>query len=200
MPLFSFKKPSVDFVVAALGNPGKKYENSRHNAGFLAAAFWMDALSLTPKRARFHALCAEVETENRRGLILLPQTYMNESGLSVAEAMRFYRLPAEKLIVLSDDIHLPCGMIRVRTGGSDGGHNGLKSIIAHLKSDAFSRVRIGVGEPKSPEEQIDWVLSDFSKADRQLLIAETFPHVCDALSLLLQNNPTEAMNRYNHKK
>lgn len=197
--LSAFRRPGVDFIVAALGNPGKQYENSRHNAGFLCAAYWMDQLSARPTRARFHALTCEVTVENRRGLIILPQTFMNNSGLAVAEAMRFYRLAPEKLIVLSDDIHLNCGMIRVRAGGSDGGHNGLKSVISHLKSNAFCRVRIGVGEPKSASEQIDWVLSDFSKADQSTLKNEAFPHACDAVELILSGNIGEAMNRYNHK-
>lgn len=198
--LFSkLKKSGVEYVIAALGNPGKKYENTRHNAGFLCAAALLKREGADIRRARFHALTATLELSGRRVLLLLPQTYMNRSGQSVREAMEFYKLPPEKLIVLSDDIHLPVGGLRIRARGSAGGHNGLRDIISHIKSEEFVRIRIGVGEPKGPgEEQIDWVIGDFSKADQKALVP-VFEDVVSALDLLVEGRVEEAMSRYNKR-
>ncbi len=198
--LFSkFKKSGVEYVVAALGNPGKKYENTRHNAGFLCAAALLKREGADLRRARFHALTGELTLSGKRVLLLLPQTYMNRSGQSVREALAFYKLPPERLIVLSDDIHLPVGGLRIRKSGSAGGHNGLRNIIDCIGSDAFARVRIGVGEPKGPgEEQIDWVIGDFSKEDQKRLTG-VFDDALSALDLLVQDKCDEAMNRYNKK-
>lgn len=198
--LFSnLKKSGVEYVIAALGNPGKKYENTRHNAGFLCAAALLKREGADIRRARFHALTATLELSGRRVLLLLPQTYMNRSGQSVREAMEFYKLPPEKLIVLSDDIHLPVGGLRIRARGSAGGHNGLRDIISHIKSEEFVRVRIGVGEPKGPgEEQIDWVIGDFSKADQKALVP-VFEDAVSALDLLVEGRVEEAMSRYNKR-
>ena len=194
-----FGKQKIEYVVAALGNPGKKYENTRHNAGFLCAAYLLDREKSFIRRARFHALTAELTLSSKRVLLLLPQTYMNLSGNSVGEAMRFYHLPPENLIVISDDIHLPVGAMRVRKSGSAGGHNGLRNIIAALGSDAFTRIRIGVGEPpEAGQEQIDWVTGDFSKADQKALVP-VFEHACAALDLILAGKTDEAMNQYNRK-
>lgn len=196
--LFSkLKKSGVEHVVAALGNPGKKYENTRHNAGFLCAAYLLKSVGADVRRARFHALTAELTLAGKRVLLLLPQTYMNRSGESVREALAFYKLPPEKLVVLSDDIHLPVGGLRIRKSGSAGGHNGLRSIREHLKSDAYARIRIGVGEPSGAgDEQIDWVLGDFSKADQQTLLS-VFDDACKALELILNDDCDGAMNRFN---
>lgn len=198
--LFSkYKKGGVDFVIAALGNPGKKYENTRHNAGFLCAAYLLKREGQQIGRARFHALTADFSLAGKRVLLLLPQTYMNHSGQSVREALDYYRLPPEKLIVLSDDIHLPVGGLRIRPSGSAGGHNGLRSVEKHLGSQNYIRVRIGVGEPAAPgEEQIDWVVGDFSKADQRAL-PEVFDAACRALDTIVQGQTAEAMNRYNRK-
>lgn len=198
--LFSKRKKSgVDYVIAALGNPGKKYENTRHNAGFLCAAALLSREGADVRRARFHALTTELTLGDRRVLLLLPQTYMNRSGESVREALAFYKLPPERLVVLSDDIHLPVGSLRIRKSGSAGGHNGLRNIADHLKSENFARVRIGVGEPKGPgEEQIDWVIGDFSKADQKALLP-VFEAACSALDLIVDERIEEAMNRYNRK-
>ena len=198
--LFSkFKKSGVEYVVAALGHPGKKYENTRHNAGFLCAAYLLKELGEDVRRARFHALTAELTLGGHRVLLLLPQTYMNRSGESVREALSFYKLPPEKLVVISDDIHLPVGGLRIRKGGSAGGHNGLRSINDHIKSENYARIRIGVGEPKGPgDEQIDWVIGDFSKADQAILPA-VFDDACRALSLLVDESADEAMSRYNKR-
>lgn len=196
--LFSkFKKSGVEYVVAALGNPGKKYENTRHNAGFLCAVYLLKKLGADLRRARFHALTGEVTLAGKRVLLLLPQTYMNRSGESVREALAFYKLPPEKLVVLSDDIHLPVGGLRIRKSGSAGGHNGLRSIQDHLKSEAYARIRIGVGEPSGAgDEQIDWVIGDFTKADQAVLPA-VFEDACQALELVLDGRTDEAMNHYN---
>ena len=150
--------------------------------------------------ARRHCSSARARPfDGHRVLLLLPQTYMNRSGLSVHEALEFYKLPPENLIVLSDDIHLPVGGLRIRKSGSAGGHNGLRDIINQVKSENFARIRIGVGEPAGPgEEQIDWVIGDFSAADKKKLPA-VFDSALAALSLILDGRADEAMNRYNKK-
>ncbi len=198
MPLFSkFQKQPFDYVIAALGNPGPKYENTRHNAGYLCAAYLLKELGKDIRRVRFHAMTAEISLGDKRVLLLLPQTYMNNSGQAVAEAMSFYKLPPEKLIVLSDDIHLPVGALRIRKNGSAGGHNGLRSIESHLHSQNYARVRIGVGEPTGAgEEQVNWVIGDFSKADR-LVLPKVFERAVAALNLIVADRTDEAMNRYN---
>lgn len=199
MALFEkFKKPRLEAVIAALGNPGREYAKNRHNAGFLCADQLCENAGVALKRAKFSALVTELTLKGHRTLLLLPQTYMNLSGKSVWEAMSFYRLPPEKLIVLVDDIHLPCGMIRVRTHGSAGGHKGLKSISEALHSEAYTRVRIGVGAPQSAEQQSDFVLGDFTKSEQEKVTA-SFACAEDALRLILDGNTAEAMNRYNHK-
>jgi len=174
------RKNGIQWLVVFLGNPGPKYANTRHNAGFLAA----DALSREKNtginRLRFRALTGKCELGGESVLLMKPQTYMNNSGESVGQAARFFKIPPERVIVVADDISMPCGKLRIRTKGSAGGHNGLKSIIAHLGTDAFPRIKIGVGAPvHGGQEQIDWVLGvpqnqdweDFSDACKRAAAA-----------------------------
>ena len=151
---------SVQWRAVFLGNPGPKYSGTRHNAGFLAADELAKKTGTAISRLRFRALTGRLELSDGTGVLLMkPQTYMNESGQAVGQAARFYKIPPEHVLVVSDDINLPCGRLRIRERGSAGGHNGLKSIIAHLGSEDFPRVRIGVGAPpQGGSEQIDWVL------------------------------------------
>ena len=187
----------IQWLAVFLGNPGPKYAGTRHNAGFLAA----DALAKTEKlsitRLRHRALTAKWELDGQTVLVMKPQTYMNESGVSVGEAARFYKIPADHVIVVSDDIALPCGKLRVRIKGSAGGHNGLKSIIAHLGTDEFPRIRVGVGAPPhGGNEQIDWVLGVPKNQDW-----EDFSAACgrtaEAVKSYILHGANQTMNKYN---
>ena len=193
-----FRSAGVQWLVVCLGNPGPRYAATRHNAGFLAADALAKDRGVSVTRARFHALTGTWKLpDGQTALIMKPQTYMNESGIAVGEAARFYKLPADHVLVIADDISLPLGKLRIRTKGSAGGHNGLKSIISHLGTDAFPRVKIGVGAPPDRgQEQIDWVLGvprnqdweDFSDACRR---------AADAAQDIITNGPETAMGKYN---
>ena len=195
-----FASPSVRWLAVFLGNPGPQYAGTRHNAGFLAADALAADKCLRIARLRFRAMTARLELDGTGVLVMKPQTYMNESGQAVGQAARFYKIPPERVLVVSDDINLPCGRLRVRTKGSAGGHNGLKSVIAHLGSEDFPRIRIGVGAPPhGGEEQIDWVLGvprnqdweDFSSAcARAAKAAETY----------ITLGPEQAMDRFNRQE
>lgn len=193
----------VTHIVVGLGNPGDKYFNTRHNAGFLCIDYIAQTVGARIDRSRFHALCGEAQIGAHRVLLLKPQTLMNRSGLSVGEAAAFYKIPPEKVIVLSDDITQAPGKLRVRRKGSAGGHNGLKDIIAHLASDNFPRIRIGVGEKPHPDYDLAaWVLSEFSKAEQEALFG-AFGCVRQGLDHVLNEKFDEAMqicNSYDPKK
>ena len=156
------------WLVVFLGNPGLRYEGTRHNAGFMTADALAKKLDLSINRARFHALTGKTEIGGESVLLMKPQTYMNLSGEAAAEAAKFYKIPPERVIVVSDETALPIGKLRVRSKGSAGGHNGLKSIIACLGSDQFPRIRLGVGAPPHPDyDMADWVLSAFKNQDAE---------------------------------
>ena len=194
--LFGSRRGAVDFVIVGLGNPGPKYACTRHNAGVRALTALAERLGVTLTRARFHALTAEAELGGRHCLLLFPQTSMNESGVAVAEALRFYKLKPSQLLVLSDDISLPVGTVRVRRKGSDGGQKGLRSIIGHVDSEEFARVKIGVGQKPHPEMDLaDWVLSRFTAAEEQAL-APALEAATGAAELIAAGEIDQAMNRY----
>ncbi len=162
----------VSYLVVGLGNPGDKYFLTRHNTGFLTLDYISQKCSVKVDRLKYKSLCAEANICGKRVLLMKPQTFMNNSGEAVAAAASFYKIPPENIIVIFDDISLPVGRMRVRKCGSAGGHNGIKSIIEHLSSDAFPRIKIGVGEKPHPDFDLaDWVLSDFSKEDREKLFS-----------------------------
>ncbi len=186
----------VEYLIVGLGNPGKKYEGTRHNAGFMALDVLAARCGAQVSRAKFHGLCGGAEVGGRRALLLKPATFMNLSGQSVCEAQAFYKIPPEKTILLSDDISLAPGRIRVRAKGSDGGHNGLKSIFGLAGSDAFPRVKIGVGAKPASWDLADWVLSAFTVQERALL-GDALEHAADAVEWMVQGKISEAMNRYN---
>ena len=154
----------ISWIVVGLGNPGEEYKNNRHNAGFLTIDALADSLGLHIDRMKFHALTTEATIGNTRVLLLKPMTYMNESGLAVSEAASFYKIPADHILVISDDISLAPGKLRLRKKGSAGGQNGLKNIINRLGTEDFPRLKMGVGAKPHPDYNLaDWVLSDFSK-------------------------------------
>ncbi len=187
----------IEFLIVGLGNPGGKYEITRHNAGFLWADLFAESLNTEIKRLKYHALTAEVNIDGHRCLLMKPQTFMNNSGEAVSEAAKFYKIPLEKIIVVFDDISLPIGKLRVRRKGSAGGHNGIKSIVAHLGSENFPRVKIGVGAKPHPDYDLaDWVLTSFKKEDFPAL-KEAMESACKAVELIVKGETDKAMNQYN---
>ena len=194
-----FSSRSVSWLVVFLGNPGLRYEGTRHNAGFMAADAFSRKHDVRITRTRFRALTAQCGIGGKQILLMKPQTYMNLSGEAVGQAARFYKIPPERILVVSDDISLPVGSLRIRTKGSAGGHNGLKSIIAALGTDEFPRIRIGVGSPPHPDyEMMDWVLSAFRDEDA-VLMAEAASRAADAAECYIAQGPEKTMNLYNRK-
>ena len=185
------------YIIAGLGNPGPDYEKTRHNIGFLTANAIAADLGGKIDRLKFRSLTANAVIAGEKCLLMKPQTFMNNSGEAIGEAARFFKVPPENIIVISDDISLPPGTIRIRRKGSAGGHNGLKSIIAHLGSDNFPRVKVGVGERKNPDSDLaNHVLGTFSKEDVKVM-NEAILDAVDAVELIVSGKTDEAMNRYN---
>ena len=186
----------ITHIVVGLGNPGAEYEATRHNAGYLAIDALAREMGVTVNRARFKSLTAECEIAGHRVLLMKPETYMNNSGEAVGEAARFYKIAPENIIVLCDEISFAPGKMRIRRRGSAGGHNGLKSIIAHLSSEDFPRFKLGVGQKPSPDYDLAaWVLSRFGKEEGEALAA-LYPSICEAVRLVILGNIDEAMNKY----
>ena len=191
------KSSSLDWIVVFLGTPGDKYENTRHNVGFMTADALGEKLNKPIQRLKFKALTNVVEYGGCRVLLMKPTTYMNLSGEAVREACMFYKLPPERVLVVSDDVSLPVGKIRLRRNGTAGGHNGLRSIIGQLHSDQFPRLKIGVGAKPHPDyDMADWVLGRFSKEDRKAIDA-AIDRALDAMECLFTQGIDKAMNRYN---
>ena len=187
----------VSWLIVFLGNPGPKYECTRHNAGFMTADAMAKKLGVSINKLRFKALTASAEINGEKVLLMKPQTFMNLSGKAVGEAARFYKVPPEHVIVVSDEVSLPLGKLRVRPKGSAGGHNGLKSIIAHLGSDAFPRIRLGVGAPPHPDyDMADWVLSVFRNQDLEDMLSAS-DRAAEAVITYITDGPERAMNRFN---
>lgn len=190
----------VAFLVVGLGNPGREYLYTRHNTGFLTLDYIAERLSVTVNRAKFNALTADALIGGVRVLLMKPQTYMNESGVAVRQAADFYKIQPDHIIVISDDISLPVGMMRVRRSGSDGGQKGLRSIIYHLGSDKFPRLRIGIGEkPHSDYPLADWVLSEFTKEEQKMLFDE-FGTAMNGIERIIAGDFDSAMMICNGKK
>ena len=186
----------VSYVVACLGNPGKEYARTRHNAGFMCAEYLSEKTGIAVDRARFKALCGEMTLGGKRALILKPQTFMNLSGEAVREALAFYNLdPKTQLLVIYDDIYLDVGRLRIRAKGSDGGHNGIKSISYQLGTDEYARIRIGVGKPPVGGDMPSWVLGNIPEKDRESFF-ETLGRACEAAELIVSGDIQGAMNRY----
>ncbi len=190
-----FKKPGkYSWIVVFLGNPGPKYAMTRHNAGFITAEEYAKKKGVRIDRLKFHALTGEAETCGERLFLMKPQTFMNESGKAVHEAMCFYKVPLDRVLVVSDDVTLDLGRIRIRRSGSAGGHNGLKDIIARCGGDGFPRIKLGVGKPE--HDMIDWVLSPFRDADAVEIFAAA-RRASDAIDGIVAEGVDKAMNDYN---
>lgn len=187
----------IEFLIVGLGNPGKNYEFTRHNAGFLTLDHIASELDTEINNLKNNALVADVVINNHRCLLVKPQTFMNNSGTAVRDIAKFYKIPPEKIIVIFDDISLPCGKLRIRRKGTDGGHNGIKSIIYHLNSDQFPRIKIGVGAKPNPEYDLaNWVLSKFGKDDTEQLKA-AITKATEVLPFILDGEIDKAMNKAN---
>ena len=187
----------IEYIVAGLGNPGAKYEFTRHNAGYLAIDTIAEKCSARVDRSKFHSLVGEATVGGKRVLLMKPETFMNNSGEAVGEAARFYKIAPENVIIISDDISLPVGKIRIRRKGSHGGHNGLKSIEAHLGTNTYQRIKMGVGEKPHPEYDLaDWVLGKFFKEDTESLNKARL-NTYSALTLVIEGKTEEAMAKFN---
>lgn len=187
----------VEYLIVGLGNPGLQYEGTRHNAGFIVIDALSEKHGFEIKKMKFKALCGDVSIGGKHCVVLKPNTYMNNSGQSVEEAMHFYKLDIDHVIIVYDDISLDPGKMRIRRKGSDGGHNGIKSIIHLTGEDTFPRIKMGVGKKPHPKYDLaDWVLGKFSDEDREK-IDETAKKACEAIELIVSDKIDEAMNKFN---
>lgn len=195
--LFNKKSGGVDWLLVCLGNPGDQYENTRHNAGFMVADELADRHNIPVQRLKFRALTNTITVGDQKVLLMKPVTYMNLSGEAVHEAAAFYKIPPEHILVISDEVALAPGKLRVRRSGSAGGHNGLKNIIAHLGTDQFPRIRGGVGQKPHPDyDMADWVLGKFQGEDKKA-VESAVKRAADAAECLIREGVDKAMNKYN---
>jgi PTH1 family peptidyl-tRNA hydrolase len=193
-------KTNETWLIVGLGNPGKEYARTRHNCGFRAIDVLAEKLSCKVDKGKFQGLYGQCSYEGRKLLLLKPQTYMNLSGRSVLQLSAYFSIPPQRIIVLFDDISLEPGRLRIRPDGSAGGHNGIKSIIAELGSQAFPRVKIGVGGKPNPDADLaDWVLSGFS-ANEEKALASALERAADAALCIIEKGTAEAANRFNGSK
>jgi PTH1 family peptidyl-tRNA hydrolase len=187
-----------EFLIVGLGNPGNKYTLTRHNAGFLCLDMLAEKLSFRIDRLKYKSLMADVNINGHRCIVMKPQTFMNNSGEAVRECASFYKIPPEKVIVIYDDISLDVGKLRIRRKGTDGGHNGIKSIIYHLNSDQFPRIKVGCGKKPHPDYDLaDWVLSKFPDSDKENLDA-ALTKATKATKEIITKGIDSAMNKYNN--
>lgn len=186
----------ITHIVVGLGNPDRKYENTRHNAGFIGLDALAEKYGASVDRLKYKSYCASVEIGGAKVLLMKPQTYMNNSGEAVAEAMNFYKIPPENVIIIFDDISLDVGLMRVKRKGSDGGQKGMRSIIYLSGSDNFPRVKIGIGHKPEKWDLADWVLSQFSDSERKA-VDEVAAKAVSAVEYILAGNIDKAMNLYN---
>lgn len=185
------------WLVVGLGNPGRRYEGTRHNAGFMAVERLQRRLPEGTSRARFQAHIVETRDGDSRVVLAQPQTFMNESGIAVAQLVRWYKVPLDRLLVVYDDLDLPLGTIRLRADGSDGGHNGIASIIRSLKTNTFPRLRIGISRPASGPT-VPYVLSRFNATERREL-EDILDRASDAILVWIREGLVSAMNQFNQK-
>ena len=194
------KNTSENWLIVGLGNPGREYEKTRHNCGFRALDILAGQLGAKVDKLKFQGLYAQVNYEGKKLFLLKPQTYMNLSGRSVLQLSAYFNIPPQRIIVLFDDISLEPGRLRIRADGSAGGHNGIKSIIQEIGSQAFPRVKIGVGAKPNPNYDLaDWVLSTFS-AQEEKALAVSLENAAKAALAVIDHGVPEAANRFNGSK
>ena len=195
--MFFKKQTSIDTIIVGLGNPGKKYEGTRHNAGFAALDHVAEKWGVRVTKAKFDALTGTGTAAGVKVLLMKPQTFMNLSGDAVRKAADFYKVPPDHVLVVLDDTALAVGKLRVRRGGSAGGHNGLKNIIQHLGTDQFPRIRVGVGQKPHPDYDLaDWVLGRFTGEDKKAIDAAV-KRAADGVECILKDGLEQGMNRFN---
>ena len=187
---------SDSWIVVFLGNPGMEYRDTRHNVGFMTADICENKFGVRINRIKYRSLMGSGTVSGSKTVFMKPQTYMNLSGDAVAQAVQFYKIPPEHVLVISDDVSLPVGKLRIRRSGSAGGHNGLKSIIQNLGTDQFPRIKIGVGIPPEHYDMKDWVLGKFHGEDAKL-ISDAVRRAADAVECYIEEGPDKAMNKYN---
>ena len=196
--LFGNKSSAVDWLIVGLGNPGQKYEHTRHNMGFLTVDLLAEKAGVKLNKVKFKSAFNILNFAGCKCLVMKPQTYMNLSGEAVREAAQFYKIPADHVLVIYDDVSLPVGKLRVRPTGSAGGHNGIKNIIAHLGTQDFPRVKIGVGAPGADGDMVDWVIGEPSPSDKKLLLEAANRAVDAAERIVLDGGDCQkAMNDFN---
>ena len=194
-----FQKSGELWMIAGLGNPGKEYERNRHNVGFRVMEILARQWNTSVDRLKFQALTRQISVDGKKLLLVQPQTYMNASGAAVSALATYYKIPPERILVIFDDIYLPVGRIRVRQGGSAGGHNGMKSIIQSLGTDQFPRIKVGVGEKPNPDYDLaDWVLSNFS-AQEEKDLAPALENAAAAAAILIDQGVEKAASAFNGK-
>jgi PTH1 family peptidyl-tRNA hydrolase len=187
----------VEFFIVGLGNPGREYQDTRHNVGYLAVERLAQELGVKIDRLKFKSLCGEGQIDGHRVLLMKPSTFMNRSGEAVCEAMRFYKIPAEKTLILLDDVSLDAGRLRIRRQGSDGGHNGMKNVIYLSGKDTFPRIKIGIGQKPHPDYDLAaWVLGRFSQQDAKIM-DKALDAAVQAAILIVQGKEDQAMNQFN---
>ena len=192
-----FGKANETWLIVGLGNPGKEYERTRHNAGFRALDVLADKLGCKIDKGKFHGIYGQANYGGKKLMLLKPLTYMNLSGRSVLQLSAYFNIPPQRIIVMFDDISLEPGRLRVRADGSAGGHNGIKSIIQEVGSQAFPRVKIGVGAKPNPDYDLaDWVLSTFS-AQEEKALATSLSNAADAALSIIDRGVPETANRFN---
>ena len=187
----------IEYIIVGLGNPGKEYENTRHNCGFIAIDYLAEKLGCKMNRIKFKGTVGDCVINSHRCLLLKPSTFMNLSGQSVTQAMQFYKIPPQRVIVIFDDISLDVGKMRIRRKGSDGGQKGMQNIIYLSGSQDFPRIKVGIGKKPHPEYDLKkWVLSRFSTSEQKLLLP-LMDNISDAVSHIVDGNIDKAMNLYN---
>ena len=188
---------SVEYLIVGLGNPDRKYENTRHNCGWLAIDYIAEKLGIKVNKIKYKSFVGEAAIGGKKALLMKPTTYMNNSGQAIVEAMNFYKIPPENVVVIFDDVSLDVGKMRIRQKGSDGGQKGMRSIIYLSGSDAFPRIKIGIGAKPNPDWDLaDWVLSRFSDDERKTL-DKMFENAYEAVGLIIDGKTDRAMNRFN---
>ena len=189
--------PSIEYLIVGLGNPGRQYENTRHNAGYISLDYIAGELGVKVNRIKFKSTVGEALISGKKCLLMKPSTFMNLSGQAVTEAMNFYKIPPERTVIIFDDISLDVGSIRIRRKGSDGGQNGMKNIIYLSGREDFPRVKVGIGKKPHPDYDLkDWVLSRFSAQDAKA-ISQILPNIKNAVELIVAGDIDKAMNLYN---
>ena len=193
---FGRQSAAVEWLVAGLGNPGQKDANTRHNMGFLTVDLLAEDAGVKLNKIKFKSAYNILPFAGAKCLVMKPQTYMNLSGEAVREAAQFYKIPADRVLVIYDDVSLPVGKLRVRPSGSAGGHNGIKNIIAHLGTQDFPRIKIGTGAPGEGEDMIGWVIGEPSQKEKALLL-ECFRQAVQAAECVIRHGCQKAMNDFN---